>query len=77
MLAISYLVLQACISFLRCFRQRRLSGALVLDIQSHYKYSYKQSPYIFQVAQGIALYPPQFEANQTEGGEPQGVPQLH
>ena len=35
-----------------------LSGALVLDSQSRYRYSYSLSPYVFQVSQGIALDPP-------------------
>ena len=29
----------------------------VLDIQSRYRYGYSLSLYVFQVSQGIALYP--------------------
>ena len=46
-----------------------LSGAQVLDIQSRCRYSYSLSPYVFQVSQGIELYPPQISGqNQSKRG---------
>ena len=49
-----------------------LSGAPVLDIQSRYRYSYSLSPYVFQLSQGIALYPSNSRQSQPNWGSKRG-----
>ena len=51
-----------------CLPTATLSGAPVLDIQLRCKYSPSLSPYVFQVSQGIARYPPNSGQSQPERG---------
>ena len=54
----------------------RLSGPTARPPYSAIGYSHTYCTYVFQVSQGVVLYPPKFALSQPRGGGGQGVSQL-